>query len=309
MSGTSILRCLVISTILLVVVILPSQGRNRHKLPERRHRYYDHARDQFNNTFNFDDSSKKGPKNWYKKYPDCAGTEQSPIDIVTEDVECDSDLTDFTYQGFDTIQTSPFLLFEVNDAVQIAAFEFEGDGVSIQGAWLPSEFSFHSVYFWAGPGSMHKIDGKSSTLQLGLMHWNSGKYSSNSEAEDKPDGEVGLTSFVQIDDELSVAPENKAFNQAFENVIAGAQMNSSCLLTFPMSSLLPNNRVYYKYHGSLLIPPCHESISWVVFEQPLYITQDQMDRFRKIFSVSGKPAKNNGRPTQQLNGRIVEKLC
>ena len=56
-----------------------------------------------------------GQKNWYKKYPDCGGTEQSPIDIVTEDVECDASLTDFTYHGYDTSQTSPFLIFEVND--------------------------------------------------------------------------------------------------------------------------------------------------------------------------------------------------
>ena len=33
-----------------------------------------------------------------------------------------------------------------------------------------------------------------------------------------------------------------------------------------------------------------------------------MDRYRKIFSVSGKPAKNNGRPTQPLNGRIIKKM-
>ena len=63
---------------------------------------------------------------------------------------------------------------------------------------------------------------------------------------------------------------------SFVHCLFPAQMNSSCLLTFPMSSLLPNNRVYYKYHGSMVIPPCHESITWVVFAQPLYITPDQV---------------------------------
>ena len=60
-----------------------------------------------------------GPKYWYKKYPHCAGKEQSPIDIVTKDVQCDDSLTDFTYEGYDTIQTSPFLIFEVHDSWQV----------------------------------------------------------------------------------------------------------------------------------------------------------------------------------------------
>ena len=49
-----------------------------------------------------------------------------------------------------------------------AAFEFEGQGVNIQGAWLPNEFSLSTIFVWAGPGSMHKIDGQTYDLQVNI---------------------------------------------------------------------------------------------------------------------------------------------
>ena len=51
-----------------------------------------------------------------------------------------------------------------------AAFEFEGQGVNIQGAWLPNEFSLSTIFVWAGPGAMHKIDGETYDLQVN-MKW------------------------------------------------------------------------------------------------------------------------------------------
>ena len=68
MFGTSGLRCLVISTIMLVVVFEPSQGRNRHKLPERRHRYY--GTDIPFRFLIFDTISPKKVlhKNWLKRF-------------------------------------------------------------------------------------------------------------------------------------------------------------------------------------------------------------------------------------------------
>ena len=40
---------------------------------------------------------------------------------------------------------------------------------------------------------------------------------------------------VQIDDELGTAPDNKAFNQAFENVIAGG--NHICFINIESGSI------------------------------------------------------------------------
>ena len=52
--------------------------------------------------------SLTGPNHWSELYPDCGGQEQSPIDIVTQDVKCDNNLTDFVYNGYDTIPAATF---------------------------------------------------------------------------------------------------------------------------------------------------------------------------------------------------------
>ena len=54
-----------------------------------------------------------GPATWCKKYPECGGKNQSPINIETKYVECDEDLTDFSYRGYDTIPTMEMPVFHL----------------------------------------------------------------------------------------------------------------------------------------------------------------------------------------------------
>lgn len=62
--------------------------------------------------------------------------------------------------------------------------------------------------------------------------------------------------------------------------------------------LVPRERGYYSYDGSLTGPPCTEGVTWLVMKQPLELSADQLARYKGIFS-------DNARPVQPLNGRIV----
>jgi carbonic anhydrase len=65
------------------------------------------------------------------------------------------------------------------------------------------------------------------------------------------------------------------------------------------ASLLPKNRAYYTFAGSLTTPPCSEGVTWFVLTTPVDLSSSQVARFDRIYH-------HNARPTQPLNGRVVK---
>ena len=63
--------------------------------------------------------------------------------------------------------------------------------------------------------------------------------------------------------------------------------------------LLPDNKAYYRYSGSLTVPPCREGVIWIVMKQPLTASAEQL---RAFVNLAGGEAL---RPLQPLNGRLV----
>ena len=41
--------------------------------------------------------------------------------------------------------------------------------------------------------------------------------------------------------------------------------------------LLPNTSSYMTYDGSTTMPGCHETVTWIVFNKPIYITKQQVE--------------------------------
>jgi carbonic anhydrase len=65
-----------------------------------------------------------------------------------------------------------------------------------------------------------------------------------------------------------------------------------------ITKILPADRSYYTYEGSLNMPPCTEGVTWFVLKQPLMASAGQIREFTAQHSV-------NARPVQPLNGRQV----
>jgi carbonic anhydrase len=64
------------------------------------------------------------------------------------------------------------------------------------------------------------------------------------------------------------------------------------------NSILPGDRHFYEYSGSLTTPPCSEGVLWLVMAKAIQLSPTQLDQFAKIFSL-------NARPTQPLDGRQI----
>ena len=66
-----------------------------------------------------------------------------------------------------------------------------------------------------------------------------------------------------------------------------------------MNLMLPEDRRYYTYMGSLTTPPCSEGVLWLVLKQPAQMSPDQLAVFARLYPM-------NARPIQQVSGRLVK---
>jgi carbonic anhydrase len=66
-----------------------------------------------------------------------------------------------------------------------------------------------------------------------------------------------------------------------------------------LQQLLPRERGYYTYMGSLTTPPCTEGVLWLVMKQPVAVSPEQIALFARLYPM-------NARPVQPSAGRIVK---
>jgi len=65
------------------------------------------------------------------------------------------------------------------------------------------------------------------------------------------------------------------------------------------AQLLPANREYYRFNGSLTTPPCSEGVRWLVMKSPVTASKAQVEQFSKTLGFA------NNRPIQPVNARPV----
>ena len=65
------------------------------------------------------------------------------------------------------------------------------------------------------------------------------------------------------------------------------------------AGMLPADRGYWTYTGSFTVPPCTEGVHWIVFEQEVELSRDQLKAFAAIYKV-------NSRMVQPSHGRKIE---
>ena len=63
--------------------------------------------------------------------------------------------------------------------------------------------------------------------------------------------------------------------------------------------LLPVERGYWTYTGSLTTPPCTEGVRWYVMQQPITVSRTQLNNYVPLFHI-------NTRPLQDAHGREIE---
>jgi len=68
--------------------------------------------------------------------------------------------------------------------------------------------------------------------------------------------------------------------------------------TVDVAAVLPKNRGYFRYMGSLTTPPCSEGLTWTVHNEPVEASVEQIQKFAALFP-------SNARPVQKRNRRFL----
>jgi carbonic anhydrase len=210
------------------------------------------------------------PANWGKLRGDfttCAtGRRQSPIDI-RDGIRVDLEPIQFDYKR------SQFRIVDNGHTVQVNVGE--GSTMSVMSrTYQLLQFHFHRP-------SEERVNGKAFDMVVHLVH--------------KDDaGKIAVAAVL-----LEKGAENPLIQTLWNNMPLEVDQEVSPAIAIDLNGLLPDNRAYYTYMGSLTTPPCTEDVLWIVFKQPMPVSAEQVGIFSRLY-------KNNARPIQPANSRLIK---
>ncbi|XP_008288765.1 carbonic anhydrase 4a [Stegastes partitus] len=241
------------------------------------------------------------PEKWDHSFKDCAGTRQSPINIVTRKTLKDERLTPIQFKNYQQIFRSN--IKNNGHSVQVGIPHLSTiSGGGLEGTYKAVQFHLH----WGkngGPGSEHTIDGEQYPMELHIVHMKS-HYIDLTTALRDPEG-IAVLGFLY--------EKSSSSNKKYEPIISSLRSikstnGNTSLPAISLAQLVPseqNMTSYYRYKGSLTTPGCAEAVVWTVFEKPIPLSMDQLRAFSELQFHDGKQMTGNFRPVQPLNGRQV----
>jgi carbonic anhydrase len=215
---------------------------------------------------------KTGPFNWSKldpAYKACStGKEQSPIDIRGARLDKGLQPVEFHYMASqitasNTGRTVQFIPPEGSNYIVVGGVRYD-----------LVQFHFHH------PGE-EPVKGKISDMSLHLLHKSA-------------DGK-----FLVIAVRLNEGNANAVMATLWPHLPAKVNTTQKVTELVNPAGLLPADRAYWTYEGSLTAPPCTEGVRWIVYKQEVQISRDQLRSFAALY-------KMNTRMVQATRGRKIE---
>lgn len=211
-----------------------------------------------------------GPQAWSKLKPEfsqcAAGQRQSPIDI-RDGLALDLEPVKFDYRA------GGFSVIDNGHTVQVAVAP--GNVIEVNGRrYALQQFHFHRP-------SEERVDGRRFEMDVHLVH---------------KDDEGRLAVVAVLLERGAAQPLLQTVwrhlpLEKYDEVAARAQLDPG--------QLLPEDRRYYTYMGSLTTPPCSEGVLWLVMQQPVPVSPQQIDVFARLYPM-------NARPLQRTAGRLIK---
>ncbi len=207
-----------------------------------------------------------GPERWGSLAPEFAacslGREQSPIDLA------DAESRPLPEIAFDY---APGPVSVLHDGHNLVWNFSPGSAITVSGKRFDLQ-QFHLHH----PGE-HTVEGAGFPLELHLVH-----------ADSK-----GALAVVGVF--LREGESNRALAPVWRELPEDEAPPRAAGVLNPRG-LLPGSRTTWRYRGSLTTPPCSEGVSWFVMTEPVAVSREQVEAFRRIVG-------RNARPPQPRNGR------
>ena len=266
-------------------------------------------------------TNKCGPSSWKNivavspTVNQCAGQSQTPINLQSLDVVIDQTLTfpslNVTKGGcqnwvqFSDDHAFEFSVSEANSACTNFKLTYAGTTYTLlQGhTHSPSEHAFGGGFYDGELHLVHKsADGK--LLVLGVIF----------EADDGTIASGSGQSTLSVmwrsaTDAYKTATGATASSQAAATTYEWDVSNAAGPVDF-YRGFLPPSRAYWTYSGSLTTYPCTEGVTWIVMEQPVRISQNDLTILRTAVksnpnTIIDAATNNDNRPIQPLKGRTI----
>jgi carbonic anhydrase len=213
------------------------------------------------------------PSHWStlnEKFKMCSeGKSQSPIDIVASS-DIDLPILALNYK------TKSENVIENGHTVQVniasgSTFSIEKDKYELK------QFHFHTP-------SENNINHQSFSLEAHFVHATK-------------DGKLAVVAVM-----FEEAKENNAIISKIWSKfpLKEGEKTELTLSTEEIQALMPSDKDYYKFTGSLTTPPCTEEVKWHVIKKPLSISKKQVKQFFDIYGHA------NNRPIQETHKRKIE---
>ncbi|HEY6513214.1 MAG TPA: carbonic anhydrase family protein [Burkholderiaceae bacterium] len=211
-----------------------------------------------------------GPQAWGRLKPEfskCAsGARQSPIDI-RDGIRVDLDPVQFDYKP------STFGVLDNGHTVQVNVAP--GNFIEVMGRRFElAQFHFHRP-------SEERIDGKPFDMAVHLVH-------------KELDGRLAVVAVL-----LERGSAHPLVQSVWNNLPLEKGDEVSARTLLDLNQLLPRDTRYFTYMGSLTTPPCSEGVLWMVMQQPVSVSAEQIDVFARLYPM-------NARPLQQAAGRLIK---
>jgi carbonic anhydrase len=216
---------------------------------------------------------KHGELAWGKldpAYKACSqGHQQSPIDIRGAKLDKTLQPIEFHYKA------GPVTLVNTGHTVQVVP---EPGSYIVAGGVRYDLVQFHFHH----PGE-EAVKGKITDMNVHLVHKSA-------------DGKLAVVAIRLTEDITS--PPNAVLAQIFPTMPAKAGDTAKVTEMVNPGGLLPADRGYWTYTGSLTAPPCTEGVRWFVFEQEMTLSRTQLKEFVALYKL-------NARGLQDPHGRKI----
>lgn len=251
-----------------------------------------------------------GPEFWGLVNPEwyvcMKGKRQSPIDIDPKHLLFDPNLQNLK---IDKHRMNGILVNTGHDVRLQLEEPVAPHFVNISGGPLAYQYRVTEVIFHFGSinesGSEHTINGAAFPAEIQILGYNSDLYGNMSHAAYSTNGLAMISLLAQIGKKSN--PELEAILQHLDSIrYKGQQVGLSHISLY---GLLPHTDNYVTYEGSMTQPGCQETVTWIIFNKPVYISNENLLAMRALMQGEQNNPKismsNNFRSKRPTNSRPI----